>query len=211
MAKVGKQPGPFTLNQATYKYAAIAKDLMLAIAEHAPAMKLSTAAGAVGAQTGKWWGGNLKGLWLNLKHWYPDIIAFMGSGANAGGLNVMTYDVSDNQKYHECPAPGVCSLDAQVNFYMKTYKAAGIPAAVGYEIGTPAYPSPTEDPTHQLPLTTAELSKIVGQTQGTFSGGFFWSLFKPAAGHATPTQVAQAVCKAVSPTAKRCAGVVPDL
>jgi hypothetical protein len=49
-----------------------------------------------------------------------------------------TYDLSDDEKYSECPTPAVCTLHDQVDFYLKTYAAAGIPANVGYETGTPA-------------------------------------------------------------------------
>ena len=55
--------GPWTLPQTTFKYAAIVKDLQLNIAAQYPSCKVSTAAAAVGAWSGKWWGGNLKGLW----------------------------------------------------------------------------------------------------------------------------------------------------
>lgn len=90
----------------------------------------------------------------------------------SGGVNVMTYDLSDDEEYSECPAPGVCTLDQQVRdcidragralleatcalqncqvaFYMATYTSANIPAAVGYETGTPAYPDPIENPSHR--------------------------------------------------------------
>lgn len=86
----------------------------------------------------------------------------------------MTYDLSDDEEYSECPEPGVCTLDQQVQFYMNTYGACGsscaapfcpsnlripvllantatasIAAAVGYETGTPAYPDPIENPSHR--------------------------------------------------------------
>ena len=38
-----------------------------------------------------------------LNEWYPSIVQYMTSGANAGGINVMTYDLSDNPQFHECP------------------------------------------------------------------------------------------------------------
>ena len=78
---------------------------------------------------------------------------------------------------------------------------ASIPAAVGYETGTPAYPDPIENPSHrerrmgrillccyrsrisgsvvyltELPLTVQELTTITQQTQPQFSGGFFWEV-----------------------------------
>jgi hypothetical protein len=59
--------GPWTLPQTVYKYSAIAYDIMSTIKAVAPSLKLSTAAGAVGAWSGNWWGGNLKGLWYYTK------------------------------------------------------------------------------------------------------------------------------------------------
>jgi hypothetical protein len=103
-------PGPFTNPQTVYKYSAIAKDLMTNIKAHAPHLKLSTAAAAVGAWQSPWWGGNLKGVWSETKrvrgflqcYWaprphtfflspqlFPDLIDFMSKGDNAGGINVM--------------------------------------------------------------------------------------------------------------------------
>merc|ERR1712176_1251413 len=119
--------------QTTYKYAAIAKDIKLNIKKSYPECKLSTAAGAVGAWSGKWWGGNLKGIWLLAKKWFPDVMSRVG-------INVMTYDLSKNNDFHECPTDNVCELDAQVEFYMKTCRDAGFNANVGYEVGQPAYP-----------------------------------------------------------------------
>jgi len=202
--------GPYELTQTVYKYAAIAQDLIINIKAIQPNLKLSTAAGAAGAWSGNWWGGNLKGVWLFTKQWFPDIISFMSTGANAGGINVMTYDLSDNEQYYECPTTDCCTLTCQVDFYMSTYAQANIPAVVGYEVGTPAYPDPTQDPTHQLPLTTANLNTIVSTTQPKYQGGFFWELYKPADGYATATQVAQAVCKqAVG--GSRCSGTIPSV
>ena len=76
--------------QTTFKYAAIVKDVQLNVAAQYPGCKVSTAAAAVGAWAGKWWGGNLKGLWYNVKQWYPDLITFLATG----GVNVMTYVMS---------------------------------------------------------------------------------------------------------------------
>jgi len=202
--------GSFELHQTVYKYAAIVKDVTDTITASAPHLKLSTAAGAVGAWSGKWWGGNMKGVWLQVKQKYPDLISFMSTGANAGGINVMTYDLSSNTAFHECPSDNVCALDKQVAFYMDTYKSAGIAANVGYEIGTPAYPSKGHDPSHQLPLTKDMLASIGTSVQANVGGGFFWSMYKPAAGEATPTEVAQAICEKVLPGNKRCTGIIPD-
>eukprot|EP01064_Diplonema_japonicum_P021368 TRINITY_DN308_c0_g1_i7.p2 TRINITY_DN308_c0_g1~~TRINITY_DN308_c0_g1_i7.p2 ORF type:complete len:476 (+),score=169.87 TRINITY_DN308_c0_g1_i7:77-1504(+) len=202
--------GPWDLQQTVYKYAAILKNVEATMRMVAPKMKLSTAAGAVGAWGGNWWGGNLKGVWLKVNQAYPDLMSFMASGANSGGVNVMTYDLSSNEQYHECPQPGVCQLDQQVAFYMNTYQQVPIAAAVGYEIGTPAYPDPKHDPTHQLPLTTQMMDSIISQTQSSHAGGFFWEMYKPAeAGQATPTQLAQALCKKLLPGSSRCSGVIP--
>lgn len=140
----------------------------------------------------------------------PDIISFMSTGANAGGINVMTYDLSSNEQFHECPEPGKCALDVQVDFYMSTYATAGIPANVGYEVGTPAYPDPKHDPTHQLPLSSAMLTKIISTTQSKVKGGFFWEIYKPGDGQASPTAVAQAICKKLLPGTTRCSGAFPS-
>jgi len=203
--------GSYELHQTVYKYAAIVKDVKDAITTHAPKMKLSTASGAVGAWSGKWWGGNMKGLWLKVNQKYPELISFMSTGANAGGINVMTYDLSSNPEFHECPSDSVCALDKQVDFYMGTYKTAGIAANVGYEIGIPAYPGETHDPTHQLYLTTTLLATIAANTQAHVAGGFFWAMYKPASGtQASATLVAQAICDKVLPGNKRCKGTIPE-
>lgn len=200
--------GPWTLPQTVYKYSAILKDVLINIEAIEPSLLLSTAGGAASGWSGNWWGGNLKGVLLQANQWYPDLISYV---ASTGGVNVMTYDLSDNEQYYECPEEGVCALNQQVNFYMGTYASAGIPANVGYETGTPAYPSPIEDPTHQLPLTSSELSLILQNTQGSYSGGFFWEIFKQpqAAGELSPTQLAQALCAKILPGSPRCAGSLP--
>jgi hypothetical protein len=208
--KTGSKPGPFKLDQTVYKYAAILKDVKDSIVANAPKMKMSTAAGAVGAWSGKWWGGNLKGVWLGVYKKYPELMKFMSEGANAGGVNVMTYDLSNNDEFHECPKPGLTTLDQQVNFYMNTYKSAGMAANVGYEIGTPAYPDKKHDGSHQLPLSKDELSKLISATQSKYGGGFFWEMYKPASGQASPTDVAQAICNQVLPGNKRCTGTIPQ-
>lgn len=88
--KIGSAPGPWELPQTVYKYSAIVRNLMTSIQTNYPTCKLSTAAAAVGAWSGSWWGGNLKGVWLQSKQLYPDLIDFLTTGANAGGINVMT-------------------------------------------------------------------------------------------------------------------------
>lgn len=202
--------GPWWLPQTVYKYAAISKTFMIHINNIKPDLKLSTAASAVGAWSSSWWGGNLKTVMYYLNEWYPSIVQYMTSGANAGGINVMTYDLSDNPQFHECPEPTICSLSDQVKFYMQQYKKHNIPANVGYEIGTPAYPSPKHDPSHQLPLTTEELQKIISGAQTNSTGGFFWELFKPYGdGQASPTDTAQAICSALLGDDPRCSGSVP--
>lgn len=135
----------------------------------------------------------------------------MSSGPNAGGVNVMTYDLIDNQKFHECPNDSTCTLEKQVAFYMDTYQKAGIGANVGYEIGTPAYPDKTHDGEHQLPLSKDKLATLVEQTQSKYSGGFFWELYKPADSQASPTEVAQALCNKLLPGQSRCSGSIPSV
>jgi len=202
--------GPWDLTQTAFKYAAILKNVEDTIRAVAPSMKVSTASGAVGAWSGNWWGGNLKGVWLKVYQMFPDLISFMATGKNSGGVNVMTYDLSSNEQFHECPTDGVCALDKQVGFYMDTYDKAKIPASVGYEVGTPAYPDPAHDKSHQLPLTTEMMTALISQTQSKHKVGFFWELYKPAAsGQATPTELAQALCKALLPGSPRCSGEIP--
>ena len=139
-------------------------------------------------------------------------MGFLTAGANAGGVNVMTYDLSKNENFHECPDAGDCPLAAQVKFYMDTYSAAGIPANVVFEIGTPAYPSVVNDAADQLPLTKADLADIVSSSLGPGKSGFFWELFKAPAStcNASPEEVAQAICNSVLPGSARCKGTIPD-
>ena len=206
--KLGESTGPWTSPHTTYKYAAIVSDLVSAIAaSDKPSMKLSTAAAAVGAWGTDWWGGNLKGVWYYMNLWFPTLF----SQLTTGGINVMTYDLSSNMQYYECPDSSTCSLSEQVAFYMDTFKSAGIPAAVGYEIGTPAYPDVNEDTSHQLPLTTEELSTMISDTQPGLAG-FFWELYKSSGDdQASPTDTAQAVCKSVLGSSEaRCSGTIPD-
>merc|ERR1711976_120960 len=134
------------------------------------------------------------------KKWFPDVMSRVE-------INVMTYDLSSNEEFHECPTPGVCSLDQQVEFYMKTYRDAGYAANVGYEVGQPAYPDPTHDKSHQVPLSSDKLDAVLSKTQPHHSGGFFWEMYKGASGEAPATEVAQKLCKSVLGDAPRCAGV----
>ena len=201
----GEYSGPWLLHQTVYKYAAIAADIQSNINAIAPALKLGTAAAAVGAWTGDWWGGNLKGLWAEASTKFPEVIRGMA-------INVMTYDLSKNENFHECPDDQDCPLDKQVGFYMSHFKQAGIPASVGYEIGTPAYPNPVHDAQDQLPLTKDMLASIISTVQSQHpTGGFLWEIFKAVAdpSQATPQDVAQAVCASVRPGDKRCTGTIP--
>merc|ERR1712048_403445 len=91
----------------------------------------------------------------------------------------------------------------------KTYRDGGFQANVDYEVGQPAYPDPTHDKSHQLPLTQDKLTSILTKTQPQHPGGFSWEMYKGDAGEATATQVAQQLCKAVLGDAPRCSGVIP--
>lgn len=44
----------------------------------------------------------------------------------------------------------------------------------GVHVGTPAYPDPTHDPSHQLPLTNTVLGQIVSGIMPTTTGAFMW-------------------------------------
>ena len=59
--------GPWELHQTSFKLAAILKDVADGIDALSPGLKMSTAAPAVGAWQGKWWGGNLKGTLLEVR------------------------------------------------------------------------------------------------------------------------------------------------
>ncbi|KAF9116481.1 hypothetical protein BGX27_002153 [Mortierella sp. AM989] len=207
----GPATGPWTSHQTVYKYAAIMRDVQINIQAIAPKMMLATAASAAGGLSTNWWGGNLKNIWYNLFKWYPEVYNFMATGTNGGGVNVMTYDLSNNQQYHECPDSNTCSLSQQVNYYMNSYAANNMPANVGYEIGIPAYPASDHDPTHQLPLIQSELTSILA-AQGS-KGGFFWELYKSAGStnNVEVTSVAQQICKAaLGASTPRCSGVIPQ-
>ncbi|KAI9328167.1 hypothetical protein BDR26DRAFT_874466 [Obelidium mucronatum] len=216
--RTGSGLGPFNLDQTVYKYTAITYDMINSIKAIYPVCKLSTAAGAAGAWSTKWWGGNLKGVW------YYSNLVFMATGANAGGINVMTYDLSKNNQYFECPSGSTadCDLAGQVKFYMNTFSTANIPARVGYEIGQPAYPDPTNDPTNQIPLTQSALTGILSGVPSTSTvGGFFWELYKPKNSAPTgpsgqpdnidATTAAQQICAKILPGAARCSGVIPPI
>ncbi|KAF9300265.1 hypothetical protein BGZ74_008082 [Mortierella antarctica] len=211
MYKNGPATGPWTNHQTVYKYAAIMRDVQINIQAIAPNLMIATAASAAGGLSTPWWGGNLKNIWYYTNLWYPDVYKFMSQGANGGGVNVMTYDLSNNQQYSECPATGVCSLSQQVNYYMKSYSDNGMTAHVGYEIGIPAYPAYDHDPTHQLPLIQSELTPILS-AQGA-KGGFFWELYKKPgnAANLDATSAAQQICKAaLGASTPRCSGVIPN-
>ncbi|KAI8821237.1 hypothetical protein BJ741DRAFT_715627 [Chytriomyces cf. hyalinus JEL632] len=147
----------------------------------------------------------------------------MFKGPNAGGINVMTYDLSKNNNYFECPdTTANCDLAGQVKFYMNTYAAAGIPARVGHEIGQPAYPDAANDAGNQIPLTQSELTGILsGVSSSSTMGGFFWELYKaknsePTGAKGQPnnidvTSVAQQVCAKVLPNESRCKGSIPQV
>ncbi|KAF9089315.1 hypothetical protein BGX23_006768 [Mortierella sp. AD031] len=207
--KSGPAAGPWTNEATTYKYAAIMQDVRLNIQAIAPELLLATAASAAGGLSTPWWGGNLKNIWYFTNKWYPDLYSFI---ANTGGVNVMTYDLSNNQQYYECPDANTCSLSQQVNYYMKSYSDNGMLAHVGYEIGTPAYPDYNHDPTHQLPLIQSELSAILA-VQGA-KGGFFWELYKGIGkqpNNVEVSSVAQQICKAaLGANTPRCAGTIPQ-
>ena len=184
------------------------QDVRLNIEAIQPSLMLATAASAAGGLSTPWWGGNLKNIWYFVNKWYPDLYAYI---ANTGGINVMTYDLSNNQEYHECPDASTCSLSQQVNYYMKSYADNNMLAQVGYEIGIPAYPASDHDPTHQLPLTQSELTSILN-VQGA-KGGFFWELYKAAGTSANVdvTSAAQQICKAaLGASTPRCSGVIPQ-
>ncbi|KAI9207672.1 uncharacterized protein BJ171DRAFT_596667 [Polychytrium aggregatum] len=201
---------PCHLYQTVYKYSAIIKDIILSIQKHQPSLKVSTAASAAGAWSTDWWGGNLKGIWYYANQYYPDIIKFMSTGANAGGINIMSYDLSTSEASQECPAPGVCSLQQQVAFYMGTYDTAKIPANVGYEIGTPAYPT---DPQYMANLTTSAAPSMIQAFHPKYSGGFYWELFKTpdSSDNIDVTSLSQDLCKALIPGSSRCSGTVPGV
>lgn len=212
------EPDGCTNYQTTYKYTAIMRDMQINIQSIYPTLKLSTAAAAVGAWSGTWWGGNLKGIWLKMKKDYPDVTNFILTSANAGGFNVMTYDISTEPL--ECPdANGVkCNLAAQVDFYMNTFKANGMTTGVylGYEIGTPAYPDPAVRPNLLANLTATEFTSLLGTTQKTFNtGGFYWEMFKSdgvtGAGdkNIDVNSVSKLLCKQLTPGAARCDGNIP--
>ncbi|ORY53776.1 hypothetical protein BCR33DRAFT_732568 [Rhizoclosmatium globosum] len=204
-----KCTNPCQLWQTVYKYSAIVRDFQLSIAAIYPTLKLSTAAAAVGAWNGDWWGGNMKGLWYGSYQIMPSLTQFMTQGINAGGLNVMAYDISTTAD--ECPQPGVCSLSQQVDFYLGTYKTmlsstAGV--YVGYEVGTPAYPA---DYTYMANLTQSEFSTLQSNTQSQYPGGFYWEMYKGAdsAANVDVNTLSQKLCTQLLPGQTRCQGNLP--
>jgi hypothetical protein len=206
-------PRPYSLWQTVYKFTAIVKDTMVNIQQQNPSLRLSHAAGATAAWTTNWWGGNMKGLVYHMQTQFPETVNFITVGPNAGGFNVMTYDLSDDESSEQCPLPGVCTLDQQVNFFMQAYANVSIPASVGYEVGVPAFPDPEFNPQHALPLTETALALIIKNTQGPLApaGGFLWEVYKPntVPGYANATQVAQAICNTLLPGNSRCMGQLP--
>ncbi|KAJ3027556.1 UNVERIFIED_CONTAM: hypothetical protein HDU68_003592 [Siphonaria sp. JEL0065] len=199
--------------QTVYKFSAIMQNMRINVEKIFPTLRVGTAASAAGAWAGTWWGGNLKGLTLNMVPSYPDLVQWIGTGPNAGGWNVMSYDLSKSTI--NCPpAPATCDLDGQVDFYMAQYAAAGVPANVGYEIGTPAYPPPATDSANALPLTNTLAGKILSNVQPYYKAGFFWELFKPqgTVGDVPVSVLAQALCKQVlGANVPRCSGSLPVL
>ncbi|KAJ3071580.1 hypothetical protein HDU98_005122 [Podochytrium sp. JEL0797] len=201
-----------TLFQTVFKFTAILEDLRINVQKIYPSLKVATAASAAGAWAGTWWGGNLKGLTLNMVPSYPDLVSWVGTGANAGGWNIMTYDLS-NSTVNCPPAPATCSLDGQVDFYMAQHIAAGVSANVGYELGTPAYPPPA-DKIHQMPLSNDLAGAILSNVQPYYKGGFFWEMFKPQGsnGDVPVSVLAQAICKKIlGANTPRCSGSIPTL
>ncbi|KAJ3004518.1 UNVERIFIED_CONTAM: hypothetical protein HDU68_005040, partial [Siphonaria sp. JEL0065] len=178
---------PCTLWQTVYKYTAISRDLQLSIQSIYPTLKISTAAAAVGAWNSEWWGGNMKGLWYGQNQIMPALTKFMTQGANAGGFNIMSYDISTASD--ECPQPGVCSLSQQVDFYLNTYKTMLGSKAGIYEIGTPACElSKTQLQKNasliihlyafaqMANLRATEWPKLLSNTQANYPGGFYWEI-----------------------------------
>ncbi|KAI9346614.1 hypothetical protein BDR26DRAFT_916545 [Obelidium mucronatum] len=213
----GSGVGPFMLDQTVYKYTAIAQDLIINIQAIYPKCKLSVAASAAGAWAGNWFGGNLKGLWYYSNLWYPSVTQFMTAGTNAGGVNVMTYDLSKNPTFHECPSsPETCDLAGQVSFYLSTFTPITPAARIGFEIGVPAYPDSVHDALNQLPLTQHELSNMLSFVSG--KGAIVWELYKDVViggGQVNASTVLQQVCNMVfnaqvgDVRVDRCNGVIP--
>ncbi|KAI9350674.1 hypothetical protein BDR26DRAFT_914844 [Obelidium mucronatum] len=209
--------------QTVYKFSAIMQNMRINVEKYYPALRVGTAASAAGAWAGTWWGGNLKGLTLNMVPSFPDLVQWIGTGPNAGGWNVMSYDLSKSTV--NCPpSPAECDLAGQVDFYMAQYIAAGVSANVGYEIGIPAYPPPSTDFANSLPLLNADAGKILSNVQPYYKAGFFWELFKAqgdekafpnvknAEKHIAVNALAQNLCKSIlGAKTPRCSGSVPIL
>jgi len=110
----GTGNGPYDNSQVIYKFGGIIYDLQDAINDIHPGMEIETAVTAQGADDGNWWGGNMKGQVVKTFKSFPDL-------KNAfSNIQVMTYDLSSNPKYHECPEDKDenCPLNKQVEFYM---------------------------------------------------------------------------------------------
>jgi len=110
----GTGNGPYDNSQVIYKFGGIIYDFVDAIAAIHPGMELSTAVTCQGADDGNWWGGNMKGQVVKTFDMFPDLKNAFTS------MEVMTYDVSSNPQFHECPddKSANCALNKQVNFYM---------------------------------------------------------------------------------------------
>ncbi|ORY37025.1 hypothetical protein BCR33DRAFT_854898 [Rhizoclosmatium globosum] len=213
--------GPFKLDQTVYKYSAIAYDIMKQIRLIYPTCLFSTTVSSVGAWQGNWWGGSLKGLWYYVNLWYPDLIRFITHDANAGGINVKSFDLSKNNAYYSCQDIIFdCNLGGQVQYFMSTYAQAGIWARTGYQVGQPSHPSPFNDSSHQLPLTQPDLKTILqGVSSSITLGGYVWELFKPKNDLPTGSKlqpnnlgvnsVIQQICSKTFPLSARCGGVIP--
>ena len=179
--------GPWTLYETVYKYATIVQTIMLHIQKKQPSLYISTTPGAAGAVPGykggwNFWGGNLKGVWGLVSKIFPDIWAKL---TEHDGLNVMTYDLSKDQTYHECPTTdsASCQLPAQVKYYMGTFDAlksgkSGSMASVGFELGAPAYPGCGSNAVDdRLYATESNLKEMLPNF--TDRNLFYWQWGKP--------------------------------
>jgi hypothetical protein len=175
-----------SVNKITYIISKVEKE---AKAANIDVQITAPAVGAIPIQgpwnSGKqWWGGNLKGLIYNIIN-YSDSNIPSGKSLiqNAtGGIGVMTYDVSSNQKNSECPfaTDAFCSLKYQVGFYMNSYlyefQAANLSSVklfFGVETQTPAYPRPEINGAwnpDSLPLYVSNSGVPCGNT-GALNGG----------------------------------------
>jgi hypothetical protein len=53
-------------------------------------------------------------VWYFTDLWFPEVTTALTGGDRPGGINVMTYDLSDNAEFHECPNDDACTLSDQV-------------------------------------------------------------------------------------------------